>query len=916
MGNTQRFFYNDKAQLTETINPLKHATKYSYDDKGNIIEKVLANGSRFKFEFDDSGNLVRQTDCSGYSTEYVYDEQQRIAQVVNAEGQSTRYHYDDSKPWLDSLVRQVDYPDGNTVQMQYNDLGQVTKRSANNAKEGMTFDYDIDGLLSKQTNEAGYSLTYAYDSYRRLYELTNENNEYWYFSYDKGDNLIAETRFDSYQSRYTYDALGHLTTQTDNTQQSTAQQRRIVYERDLLGQLRYQSSSSGDQTERTDYTFNKLGQLLTATNEHSQISLTYDANVQLIKEKQSSWLPIDGIEQKYNLELQHHYDEVGNRIKTILPDGKEINQLYYGSGHLYNQSLFDPNADQHIELRHSERNKLHLEVSRQQGVLDSHYHYDTMGRLLEQSSMYDGHTVIQRQYRYDAGQLTQLTGQSMVRQLNDIHPNKDSDDYELLNTFTRHHQYQYDVLGRLTEHKFNNSYNEQATIEHFAFDPASNRVSVQTVDDIAEKAFAHHGRPSELIQNNQRIRYVYDTHGRVHHKAITSINATDAASSVDLQLHYNANNELKRSVRIEHKNTQITETQTTYYYDAFGRRITKYSEVNSRTQNKEQSAQVSTTQYEYILWDGDLPIQAYSNRQVYTTVYDQGSFVPVARLMWLRDDLSKVANDDFNQINHEQDSSAIRVYHYHNDQLGTPNELTNEKGEVVWLADYEAWGNTAKVICHEQMIGNIQVSQNELQPIRFQGQHFDEETGLHYNRFRYYDPDMGMFTTRDSIELMGGNNVFQYAPTPTGWVDPLGLEVSIANAAKTAGRVGRGVPEVIWQAITPTTMGDATFHPTEEQLAKAKAKSATDNPCTSGNCCPPCNPVKGTIGYRPDSEGSAPHYNKPKDVAKAQALGVPAVVGMEPAPHFNMSQMNQNPKNCQCFWKSLKIAVPPVTQPG
>ena len=56
----------------------------------------------------------------------------------------------------------------------------------------------------------------------------------------------------------------------------------------------------------------------------------------------------------------------------------------------------------------------------------------------------------------------------------------------------------------------------------------------------------------------------------------------------------------------------------------------------------------------------------------------------------------------------------------------------------------------------------------------------DTETGLHYNRFRYFDPDLGMFTSRDPIGLMGGNNVFQYAPNPTEWVDPLGL-MPLAN---------------------------------------------------------------------------------------------------------------------------------------
>ena len=114
-------------------------------------------------------------------------------------------------------------------------------------------------------------------------------------------------------------------------------------------------------------------------------------------------------------------------------------------------------------------------------------------------------------------------------------------------------------------------------------------------------------------------------------------------------------------------------------------------------------------------------------------------------------------------------------HHYYNDHLGTSNELTDHQDEVVWYADYESRGNTAKVEWHEQVIDNLKVSRDELQPIRFQGQHFDEETGLHYNRFRYFDPDMGMFTTRDTIGLMGGSNVFQYAPNPIGWIDPFWL---------------------------------------------------------------------------------------------------------------------------------------------
>ena len=63
-----------------------------------------------------------------------------------------------------------------------------------------------------------------------------------------------------------------------------------------------------------------------------------------------------------------------------------------------------------------------------------------------------------------------------------------------------------------------------------------------------------------------------------------------------------------------------------------------------------------------------------------------------------------------------------------------------------------------------------------MQPHRFQGQIYDQETGLHYNRFRYYDPDAGRFISHDPIGLLGGDNQFQYAPNPVLWIDLLGLK--------------------------------------------------------------------------------------------------------------------------------------------
>ncbi|MFP3409340.1 RHS domain-containing protein, partial [Pseudomonas sp. SIMBA_065] len=73
-----------------------------------------------------------------------------------------------------------------------------------------------------------------------------------------------------------------------------------------------------------------------------------------------------------------------------------------------------------------------------------------------------------------------------------------------------------------------------------------------------------------------------------------------------------------------------------------------------------------------------------------------------------------------------------KLYYFHTDQIGTPLELTDSDRQIVWQATYRSWGGI------EQLTVNG-IEQN----LRFQGQYFDRETALHYNTFRYYDPELG-----------------------------------------------------------------------------------------------------------------------------------------------------------------------------
>jgi RHS repeat-associated protein len=104
------------------------------------------------------------------------------------------------------------------------------------------------------------------------------------------------------------------------------------------------------------------------------------------------------------------------------------------------------------------------------------------------------------------------------------------------------------------------------------------------------------------------------------------------------------------------------------------------------------------------------------------------------------------------------------VYYYHNDHLGTPQVLTDDTGTIAWKAVYTPFG---------EAVASIQTVEN---PFRFPGQYYDPETGLHYNYFRYYNPQTGRYITPDPIGLEGGINLFSYVENNLiNWVDPIGL---------------------------------------------------------------------------------------------------------------------------------------------
>ena len=278
-------------------------------------------------------------------------------------------------------------------------------------------------------------------------------------------------------------------------------------------------------------------------------------------------------------------------------------------------------------------------------------------------------------------------------------------------------------------------------VEHFAHDPAGNLLA---------QSYNGQGRSYGKIKGNHLLmqgdcHFDYDAYGNL------------------IRERRGAGQRLVRHYRYDSQHRLIGITlpdgsDVAYRYDAFGRRIAK--DMDGKT-----------TQF---IWQGDrLIAENIYQKGVYgwplyrSYVYEPGTFKPMALL--------------------KGHGTTNEVYYYQLDHLGTPQELTDAGGKIVWSAYYRAYGNIVKFDINE--ISN---------PLRFQGQYYDEESGLHYNRHRYYNPNTGRYLTPDPIKLAGGLNSYQYVPNPTGWVDPLGLmsvEGDCPGAESKTPPIEPGIPQ-------------------------------------------------------------------------------------------------------------------------
>ncbi|HCN8250164.1 TPA: rhs element protein RhsC, partial [Escherichia coli] len=479
-------------------------------------------------------------------------------------------------------------------------------------------------------------------------------------------------------------------------------------------------------------------------------------------------------------ETRHAYNAQGLANRCIPDSLPAVEWLAYGSGYLAGMKLGD------TPLVDFTRDRLHRETLRSFGRYELTTAYTPAGQL---QSQHLNSLLSDRDYTWnDNGELIRISSPRQTR------------------------SYSYSTTGRLT-----GVHTTAANLDiriPYATDPAGNRLPDPELHPDSTLSMW----PDNRIARDAHYLYRYDRYGRLTEKTDLipegGIRTDDERTH---RYHYDSQHRLVHYTRTQYAEPLV---ESRYLYDPLGRRVAKrvWRRERDLTGWMSLSRKPQVTWYG---WDGDRLTTIQNDRSRIQTIYQPGSFTPLIRVETatgelartqrrsLADALQQSGGEDggsvvfppvlvqmldrleseiladrvseesrrwlascgltVEQMQNQMDpvyTPARKIHLYHCDHRGLPLALISTEGATAWCAEYDEWGN----LLNEENPHQLQ------QLIRLPGQQYDEESGLYYNRHRYYDPLQGRYITQDPIGLKGGWNFYQYPLNPISNIDPLGLE--------------------------------------------------------------------------------------------------------------------------------------------
>jgi len=771
-GSQEVYVHDDRARLVQRIDPDGAEHFKSYDAKGRLTVEQDPLGAVTAYQYDDAGRLVALFPGDDEPTSYEHDngfvrvvrrgeavwkyernDQGDVTRKTDPDGHVTDYTYDK----YGQLIG-VWYPDHSCLRRVWNERGQLIEEQLPNGGIKL-YRYDDLGRQIAREDEFGALTQYQWDAAGRLLKLTQPGGATREYSYNPYGKITAERDELGHVTRYEYADGLHLISRRINADGS-----QVRYRYDNARLLLTEIENEVGEVYGLQYHPNGLIQQETGFD-GQRTAYAYDLNGNLLEKTEYG-------DEGSQLVTRYERDHAGRLVRKTLPDDSIIEYAYDRQGNLLSVD------DNHWALayEYDSQNRLTAE---HQGWGTLRYGYDACGQLQHlrlpdnnrvafnhgkgghlstvelngetlTSHLFKSGQEHQRQqgqllshYHYDDQQ--RLHAHAITQQADTLYQRQY--DYDtagnlarLLDTRKGEHSYHYDPLNRLTR-----ADHSQDVQERFAHDPAGNLLMQD--------------RPGPDIVAANRLtiqgdrHYDYDAYGNLIRERRGRGHALITEYRYDSQ---------HRLISLTQPNGQTAR----YRYDPFGRRISK-------------TVDDITTEF---FWQGDKLVAEHHADRHRSYLYEPDSFRPLALL-------------------EGYGPKETKPYHYQLDHLGTPQELTNPDGEIVWSAHYRAYGEIARLD-----VGKID------NPLRFQGQYFDPESGLHYNRHRYYNPDIGRYLTPDPVKLAGGINAYQYVPNPTGWVDPLGFSCVRGNCPgqqnKPQKRQGESPPET-GEAIHSSTYEQA-----------------------------------------------------------------------------------------------------------
>ena len=801
--------YNDKGQVIQSDGPrtdVDDITQYDYDDQGRLIKVTNAlghtshlsnfnlfgspqtvidpNGLQITLNYDALGRLTGYTSHSSQgdsTTAYMYNSVGLITQITLPDGSSFEYGYDSARRLIsitnnlgESINYTLDAMGNRTEEVVKDDGGQISAQSTRvfdemgrllewvGADEQSTyFFHDVDSNLIHTTDANGNHTRQAYDALHRLTQVTDAHDQITQLTFDQQDNLTSVTDPRGIVTNYTYDAFGRVIERNSPDTGITS------YSYDAAGNIVQSTNARGVVIDYEYDALNRLIALKYPADTTENLAFIYD---QSNTEGESLNAGIGRLTEIHDRlgQINYRYDDRGNRIESTrqinvgthqstqttvynwslgdnltaieYPSGLSLNYIRNGAGQVESINYTTSKGNQQVATGLSYQPFGGVKQMSLGNGIEQFRSFDLDGRVIE----HNVGTLQTLDYQYDAvSNITQIVRTDQISAASSA-------------VQTVNQNFTYDGLNRLTLEQ--GEYGQKS----YTYDAIGNRTLRTTTTQNSDG--------SDKVRN-QNLTYTAESN-RVEKLGNRYLNYTADGNTLDglvIQQNYSYDH-TGRLKGITKNGVQRSQ----YFYNGLGERSVKVVPTLSG---------LTYRIYEYGI-NGQLLQESYYNTA--------GVLKQAYLYLWLDNQPLAYVTQTFTN------AGALfkeELAYIHTDHLNTPRLATDVNQTVVWRWDSDAFGIGAADKDPDGNGKSVNIA------LRFPGQYYDAESGLHYNYYRDYDPRTGRYIQSDPIGLEGGLNTYAYVMgNPLRFSDPYGLApgdkfISPDDAAIDAGNFARSMSD-------------------------------------------------------------------------------------------------------------------------